>query len=201
MVAMNDLHRTEEQTEGPVAEFGTFPHDVSSVSPSLFKMMMRSIASSVTIVTTCHDRECHGMTATAVCSVSAEPPSILVVVNQSARSHPLISASKVFVVNVLAEHQRPLSDRFAGKHVDQFKDIPTRSGLNGSPIIVGVAAHIECMITAAFTAGTHTIFVGRVVGGGVKRLPPLLYHDGDYKSVSGLISELCSATAVDVEGS
>ena len=68
------------------------------------------------------------MTATAVCSVSAEPPSILIVVNQKSRSHALIQKSGAYTVNVLAASQETLAVHFASRSVAPFEPFPTRWG-------------------------------------------------------------------------
>ena len=154
------------------------------VSGDRFKSLMRNIASSVAVITTNQFEKPHGMTATAICSVSADPATILIVVNRSTRSHPIISATKAFTINILADHQHAIGSRFASKHDDPFDGIKYQTGLNGSPIIDGVAAHIECVTVSEIEAETHTIFLGRVVGGDVSKAPPLLYHGGAYKSLS-----------------
>jgi flavin reductase (DIM6/NTAB) family NADH-FMN oxidoreductase RutF/nitroreductase len=161
----------------------------SLVSGDLFKSLMRNIASSVAVITTNQSERLHGMTATAICSVSADPATILIVVNRSTRSHPIISATKAFTVNILADHQHAIGRRFASKHEDPFDGIKYHTGLNGSPILDDVAAHIACVTVSEFEVETHTIFVGRVVGGDVSKAPPLLYHEGAYKSVSPRFSD------------
>lgn len=173
---------------GPVAE--------PPVNADIFKKLMRSMAASVNVITTNHDGQWHGMTATAVCSVSAEPPSILIVVNQSSRSHPLISASRAFIVNILGDEQESISQRFAGKHVDQFKDIPANPGYRSCPILDGVSAFIECAVMTEFVVGTHTIFVGRVVGGDVRHARPAVYHDGAYKLIHSVNERSPPAKAI-----
>jgi flavin reductase (DIM6/NTAB) family NADH-FMN oxidoreductase RutF len=90
---------------------------------------MRQLATSVTVITTDFGGSSHGMTATAVCSVCADPPTILIVVSRSARTHPIIVESGIFVVNILARNQSALSDRFAGKIVDQFAGIDYTPGI------------------------------------------------------------------------
>jgi flavin reductase len=157
---------------------------LNEVSSDLFRSLMRNIASSVAVITTNHNSNPHGMTATAVCSVSANPPTVLIVVNRSTRSHPLIAASKAFVVNILSEHQSAIGDRFAGKVDNQFDGIEFTSGPSGCPIIKEAAAYVECRTVADQEIGTHTIFVGRVIGGGITQTRPLLYHDGAYKCVT-----------------
>jgi flavin reductase (DIM6/NTAB) family NADH-FMN oxidoreductase RutF len=148
-----------------------------------FRQAMRAVASSVAVITTCHGGQLHGMTATAFSSVTADPPTVLIVVNQSTRSHPLISGSRAFVVNFLAQSQRHLSDLFAGKATDQFRTVDYMSGLNEAPIIKGAAAHLDCETISETTCGTHTIFLARVVGASASQEVPLLYHDGQYKQI------------------
>ncbi|MBN9489740.1 MAG: flavin reductase [Alphaproteobacteria bacterium] len=161
---------------------------IKSIDTALFRGLMRKLASSVTVITTCLDKHLHGMTATAVSSVSADPPTILIVVNKDNRSHPLIRESRSFVVNVLADTQRMISERFSGKLEYQFDGLDYRLGQQGSPILSGVAAHLECVTQSETQVGTHTIFIGRVVDGGVTSSDPLLYHDGAYKAVSPRVS-------------
>ena len=164
------------------------------VSGALFKSLMRNIASSVAVITTNQDGKLHGMTATAICSVSADPATILIVVNRSTRSHPIISVAKTFTVNILADHQHAIGARFASKLDDPFDGIDHRIGSNGNPVIEGVAAHIACTTVSEIEVETHTIFIGRVVGGDVSKSPPLLYHEGAYKSVSPRYSDRNVAT-------
>jgi flavin reductase (DIM6/NTAB) family NADH-FMN oxidoreductase RutF/nitroreductase len=159
------------------------------VSSDLFKSVMRNIASSVAVITTNHAGKRHGMTATAVCSVSSDPATVLVVINRSTRSHPLISASKTFTINILADHQHGISGRFSAKHDDQFEGIGHREGSSGNPVIDDVAAYIECSVVSEIDVGTHTVFIGHVIGGNVSPALPLLYHEGEYKSLSPRTTE------------
>ena len=148
-----------------------------------FKKLMRAIASSVAVITTCHDGHPHGMTATAFSSVSADPPTALIVLNKGTRTHPLISASRRFVVNVLQKEQVKLGERFAGKLDDQFQGLDYRIGQTGVPILNDVVSYFECETISEVDVGTHTIFVGRVVAGEAMGLAPLLYHGGQYKTL------------------
>lgn len=155
----------------------------TAIGPSDFKNLMRGVASTVSVVTTVHEGEPHGMTATAFSSVSADPPMVLIVLNKTTRSHPLISASRLFIVNMLQEGQVELSARFAGKVDDQFAGIRWRPGRTGAPILNDVLSYFECETVSEVDVGTHTIFVGRVIGGEASGKPPLLYHCGQYKSL------------------
>jgi flavin reductase len=156
------------------------------IEKNIFRTVMRQLAASVTVITTDFGGSSHGMTATAVCSVCADPPTILIVVNRSARTHPIIAESGIFVVNILARNQSVLSDRFAGKIVDQFAGIDYTPGIEGSPVLSGTAAHLECRVVAANDVGTHTIFIGQVIDGNAVSTQPLIYYNGKYVGLMDL---------------
>jgi flavin reductase len=164
------------------------------VSGEFFKAIMRNIASSGAVITTNHAGNRHGMTATAVCSVSSDPATLLVVINRSNRTHPLITASRTFTINILADHQHAVSGRFSGKHEDQFGGIGHRDGLSGNPIIDDVAAYMECSVISEIDVGTHTVFIGQVIGASASTARPLLYHQGMYRSLSPRTTERDVAT-------
>ncbi len=153
------------------------------IDATRFKSLMRGVASTVSVVTTVHEGQPHGMTATAFSSVSADPPMVLIVLNKGTRSHPLVSASGLFVVNMLQQGQVDLGARFAGKLDDQFAGISYRTGHTGAPILEDVVSYFECETVSEVDVGTHTIFLGRVVGGEARECQPLLYHCGQYKSL------------------
>ena len=85
-----------------------------SIDAAAFKKGMRHLAASVTLITTRHRDLRGGLTATAVCSVSAEPPQILVCVNKTASAHDPIGEAGFFCVNILAPGHRKIAERFAG---------------------------------------------------------------------------------------
>jgi flavin reductase (DIM6/NTAB) family NADH-FMN oxidoreductase RutF len=149
-----------------------------------FRSIMRSMVAGVTVITTSHEGQLHGMTATAFSSVSAEPPTVLIVLNRSTRTHPLVSASRHFVVNLLSESQVELGKRFAGKIENQFDGIAHTLNDEGVPVINGAVASLECETINEMNVGTHTIFIGKVVRGGCSETAPLVYHDGSYKVVA-----------------
>lgn len=162
------------------------PETLTQLTGWQFRSIMRSLAAGVTVITTSHEGNLHGMTATAFSSVSAEPPTVLIVVNRSTRTHPLLSASGRFAVNALSESQQGISQRFAGKTDNQFDNIPYSVSESGVPIIRGCVASIECETLHEVDIGTHTIFIGKVVKGCFSEMRPLIYHDGQYKAVAGL---------------
>lgn len=157
----------------------------SAIDDSAFRSIMRTMVNGVTVITTSHDGHIHGMTATAFSSVSAEPPTVLIVLNRSTRTHPLVSASRHFVVNLLAQDQVDIGNRFAGKLDDQFEGVPHALNAEGIPLIEGVVATLECETVNELSVGTHTIFIGRVLRGSRSQTMPLVYHDGSFKAVAG----------------
>jgi flavin reductase (DIM6/NTAB) family NADH-FMN oxidoreductase RutF len=161
------------------------------VSPELFVAGMRLHAAGVTVVTTLHLGRRAGLTATSVCSVSAEPPQILVCVNREADANAPIHASRRFCVNVLAADQHRLADRFAGRFGDVGEVRFAQGGwtrlATGAPVLEGCRASFDCSVVAVLEAGTHTIFVGLVEAVAVRpELAPLVYHEGEY----GLVAQL-----------
>ena len=90
--------------------------DLSAVSAEQFKQGMRCLAAGVTIVTTVHDGVRGGLTATAVTSLSADPPQVLVCVNRTANAHDLIHRGSLLCVNVLCHGHKDLAARFAGQN-------------------------------------------------------------------------------------
>jgi flavin reductase (DIM6/NTAB) family NADH-FMN oxidoreductase RutF len=121
------------------------------------------------------------MTATAVCSVSADPASVLIVVNQANRSHDLIRRSGAYTVNLLSAAQQPLAKHFAASTADPFATVQYCLGRNACPIIADCAGYLECVVDTQMQSGTHTVFVGRVVGAGGSELLPLIYFDGGFR--------------------
>lgn len=151
-----------------------------SVDASQFKEAMRCIASTVSVITTGEAGTFNGMTATAICSVSTTPPSILIVVNQENRSHALIEKTGVFAVNVLSSRQKPIALHFSSKPADPFDSIAHHAGITKAPLIDGGAAYLECVVESRMTSGTHSIFVGRVVASGHSDYHPLTYRQGKF---------------------
>jgi flavin reductase len=147
-----------------------------------FRRAMRGVPTGVTIVTSLKDAEPRGMTLSAFAPVSADPPLVLVCVNREARSYLYISTSRIFCVNVLASGQRDLAEHFSGKVRDrQFESIPYETAITGAPILLGALAHFECEVDVEHHAGSHSIFVGRVVACEKRDGAPLGYYDGAYR--------------------
>ncbi len=179
-------------TDGPSRIDGVIPDSEKplSVSSDAFRSAMRRWPSGVTIVTIVEGVRGHGMTASAFTSVSVDPPLVLVVIDKRWRSHALIESSGSFCVNILADDQRELSDRFAGRHgeiEDRFFDLDTGVATTGARYISDANAWLDCIVEQTAVAGDHSIFIGRVVACSVTAgsSGPLIYHDGDYRRLAG----------------
>src|SRR5258708_18957783 len=149
--------------------------ELQEVTGDEFKLVMRRFAASVNVITSADSTKKNGMTATAVCSVSSDPPSALIIVNKSNRSHPIIDGTKAFAVNVLSSDQRQIASHFASKLPDPFAEIRYSIGKTGCPIIAGADAHIECTVIEQMDGGTHTIFVGKLVAAGAATVVPVAF--------------------------
>ncbi|MGD8326936.1 MAG: flavin reductase family protein [Sphingomonadales bacterium] len=147
-----------------------------------FFSAMRRLAASVTVITAGDGTRQAGLTATAVCSLSADPPSLIACVNQSAGAHDLIANSKRFAVNLLSADQEQLATLFADpeRAPDRFKEAHWHEDPNGVPILEETAANIICRLEKAIPAFTHTIFIGVVEDVKLNKSSPLLYGTGSF---------------------
>jgi flavin reductase (NADH)/flavin reductase len=141
---------------------------IASVPPADFLGAMRYFAAGCTIIASSDGTERAGLTATAVCSVTGEPPRLLVCINRNVRAHAVIVDSGTLSVNVLSEAQEELAKRFAGmvKGVsgeERFLEGDWVEGLLGAPVLSGALASFDCRVVEAIPASTHTIFICEVV--------------------------------------
>lgn len=155
-----------------------------AVTDDEFRAALARFPSGVTVVTTKDgDERLHGITVSAFCSVSLEPPLVLVCIEKTAASHAALAHSRAFVVNILNESQSEISEHFASTLIDKFEEIEFIVGDGGLPILHGVAASLECTVYAAHDGGDHTIFVGQVEKITLNDARPLAYLQGDYRSI------------------
>jgi flavin reductase (DIM6/NTAB) family NADH-FMN oxidoreductase RutF len=159
--------------------------ELESVTAAQFKQGMRCLAAGVTIVTTIDDGVRSGLTATAVTSLSADPPQVLVCVNRTAGAHDLIHRGSRMCVNVLCHSHQNLAARFAGQNgvfgPDRFEMGRWMTLKSGAPVLVDALASFDCIVTERVQASTHTIFIGRVVDVRVRpKAKPLVYASGTY---------------------
>jgi flavin reductase (DIM6/NTAB) family NADH-FMN oxidoreductase RutF len=91
--------------------------------------------------------------------------------------------AKYFGINVLAENQQALSDRFARKGHDRFGGLEWYRGENGAPLLPGVLAAIECAQYHRVTAGDHDILIGKILSAKVSEGGPLIYFASRYRKL------------------
>lgn len=155
------------------------------MDPGAFRSTLRRFAAGVTVITSAReDGEPAGMTATAFTSVSAEPPTVLICVDASARTREAIERREAYAVNILAQGQRDVASLFASKAEGKFESIPWRPGETGVPIIDGVLAALECRVVQSVEAGTHLIFIGEVLAVHLGEGDPLIYFDAAYHKLA-----------------
>ena len=150
-----------------------------------FRTALSRFPSGVTVVTTRDgDERFHGITVSAFCSLSLDPPRVLICVEKTTGSHLALQASKAFVVNMLSAEQQDVSNRFASMAENKFEDLEFETGIDGIPLLLGCIATLECRVTNAYDGGDHSIFVGEVEKATVNDGDPILYFRGDYRSIS-----------------
>jgi len=150
----------------------------------ILKDVFGRFATGVTIVTARHGNDLHGMTASAVSSLSADPPLLLVAVDHRAAMCEFLKKAGSFAVNVLTRQQESLSTRFASRGPREFSDIPQLESLTGAPVFSESLAYAECQLRHILPGGDHDIFVGEIVAGAGHEGEPLLYYKGKYRSLS-----------------
>jgi flavin reductase (DIM6/NTAB) family NADH-FMN oxidoreductase RutF len=163
-----------------------------TVTPQTFIQGMRQLAAGVTLITAQHEDRRAGMTATAVCSLSADPPQLLACINRQAETYRIVQNSGAFAVNVLASHQQSLAEAFAGTvgiFGERRFDLAEWSILRtGSPVLSPCLATFDCRLVEAVPAATHSIFIGRVEAVAFELdLQPLVYAGGDYGLIASLL--------------
>lgn len=145
---------------------------------------MRAIASTVAVVTTDGEAGRHGATVSSFCSVSADPPSMLVCLFGESRIADLVSRNCRFCINILDHGFEHVGDRFAGKHDrevgDRFDGIAWQSPQAMCPALAN-AVSFQCSVATNNLSGSHRVIIGIVerIEGSVSR--PLTYLDGAYR--------------------
>jgi len=123
----------------------------------------------------------HGLTVNSFTSVSLDPPLILICLGHAVTCIDAFRESRHFGINVLAESQRELSDRFARKGEDRFDGLEWYRGGSGVPLLPGVLAAMECRVHQRITSGDHDIFVGEMIGLHSGEGDPLIYFSSQYR--------------------
>lgn len=148
------------------------------------KGAMRRFASGVTIITAGEGRGRRGLTATAMSSVTMEPPTILVCVNRTGEAHAAIEAAGAFCVNILSSEDNEAAMCFAGQSglagEEKFSPFSWSRLATGAPALDGALANIDCRICEALRASSHSVYFGRVEAVRLAEGRPLVHFDRQF---------------------
>ena len=153
-----------------------------SVDAASFRRTMGQFASGVTVVTTRDaSGQLLGLTVSAFCSVSLEPPLVLVCIDHRSEANRGLRESGRFAVSVLGEHQEEVSRRFAAPGSGKLDGFGFADGHEGLPLVPGALAHVECRVRSFHDEGDHAVWVGEVTRAAAHPGRPLLHHAGGYR--------------------
>jgi len=164
---MNDIIRQEQTRPG--------------IDAGLFRRVMGSFATGVTVITAREGEGVRGMTANAFMSGSLEPPLCIISVAKRAHMHGILMSVGHFGVSILADHQEELSDHFSGR---PDSGLAVRFLSNGPvPVIAESCGRIAAEIVARHDCGDHTVFIGHILHMEAEDRAPLVYHSGRYSAL------------------
>ena len=178
--------RPDDAMDGAFTVVG--PDDVRTVDPAAFRDAMSRLGAAVHVITTAGPGGKTGATATAVCSVSDAPPTLLMCLNRKSQTNPVVVENKVFCVNTLGADEAEIADIFAGRtgvmSTDRFGKGAWTTLSTGSPVLASAVIAFDCRIVEVRAVASHNVFFGAVES---VRLgpqgPALVYHDRAYKRV------------------
>lgn len=147
------------------------------------KQAMRHVAATVSVITAgTHDRT--GATVTSATALSVDPPTMIVNINRTSSSWPVIARHGHFCVNILSDDQQDIADRFAGKGglkgPARYEGTEWTTLASGAPVLSEALSAIDCEVEHIIERHTHAIIIGRVLAITQKDGAPLLYHNGFY---------------------
>ncbi|MES2532973.1 MAG: flavin reductase family protein [Pseudomonadota bacterium] len=165
---------------------------------STYKQLMKHHAGAPVIIASGRPGARTGLTATAFCSLSDSPPTVLVCVNKGASAHPVIADTRSFSVNVLRNDQAAVAACFAGqtglKGEQRFREGDWAVQQTGAPVMRQALATLDCELLHAHDHGTHTVFVGLVHAvNSDETSDPLIYFRGGFNSLGARAESACTA--------
>lgn len=155
-----------------------------------FRTLLRNQAGAVAVISVGLPGNRTGLTATAVCSLSDNPPTILVCINKNASAHDPIGHAQAFGVSFLSAEQQQVAAVFSGQTEAQGEARfaitgPWRQLTTGSPILADAVASLDCRVVEEHSYSTHTIYIGAVEDGAVsEEADPLLYFRGGFRAIA-----------------
>ena len=185
----------------PTLVRATPDHDVTAAD---FRDAMRHLVGGVSVITVGRGQDISGMTVSSVSSLSIEPPSLIVSINRTSSSWPLLVRDGVFGVNILNADQLDIAERFTGKDGargrDRFRGAVWTTARTGVPLLVDALVAADCEIEEIIERHSHGIVIGRVRDLIVSsRTAALAYWQGQYVSI-GRDEDIATLAEVGVPG-
>lgn len=162
-----------------------------AISVDQFKEGMRQLGGAVTIVSCADEDISAGLTATAITSLSAEPPRLLACINRQGATYATISRGRNFCVNVLAMHHKTLAEKFAGMdgtpETERFDGGLWGPIKTGAPALKDAIVAFDCLVDSILDVGSHGIVIGDIVGVKIASdaddAASLCYKGGDWSTL------------------
>jgi flavin reductase (DIM6/NTAB) family NADH-FMN oxidoreductase RutF len=161
----------------------TVPPDVREPDLAAFRAAFSQLPTAVSIVSVPCGDTVLGITVSSVSSLSADPPLLMFNVDRNARSHELLVEAGRFGINILGEHQSPISDHCARRGSSkQIAELCMDVSTTATPVLAGAAAHLDCTLEAVHPGGDHSIFIGRIHRIVIRAdVDPLVHCAGRYR--------------------
>lgn len=161
----------------------------NAVEPRLYREAMSRFAGAVHVVATDGPHGRRGTTVIAACSVSDDPPTILVCLNRLKPENDCFAENGVFALNALSAAQRPLADAFSGltalSQDERFALGEWETLASGAPVLVGAEAVFDCQLVEAKDFATHRVLFGKVMAVRIgDEMTPLIYHHRAYRTLA-----------------
>ena len=158
------------------------------VSSDHFRDAMRQLTGGVSVITVGRGTDITGMTVTSVSSLSVDPPTLIVSVNRTASSLPLLKRYGSFGVNILTSDQSDIAERFTGKDgtkgAARFAGADWTTRATGAPLLVDTLAVLDCEVEETIERHSHAIIIGRVLDIQVSvRSAALAYWHGQFVAI------------------
>ncbi|HUW38061.1 MAG TPA: flavin reductase family protein [Rhodocyclaceae bacterium] len=162
---------------------------MSEFDTRAFRNALGSYPTGVTVITArAQDGSTAGLTINSFASVSLDPPLVLWSLSLHSPSLPAFQNCSHYAINVLAQDQQVLSQRFAATQADKFAGLDFTVGAGGALLLPGCCAWFECRNETHHAGGDHLIFVGQVEGFAISNRPPLVFQGGQYRQLGPLLN-------------
>jgi len=156
----------------------------AALNPDVFRRACGLFATGVAVLTTrATDGTPHGLTINSFCSLSLDPPLVMVAIDRICSFLRTFESTGYYAVHILREEQRDLSVRFAELPEGRFTGVPWQAGVVGAPVIAGVLGVIECRTIQIIDAGDHRMLIGQVVEVGIGEGRPLVFFRSGYTGI------------------